>query len=480
MLPVMPLPSVLLLTLGALLPSALALGSPALQEQPSAPAPVTATDLANLRQVANLELSPDGSAAIAEVTRLVGDVLDRAGSARYVRELWRFDLDRPGEARQLTFGERAAGQPAISPDGRWLAFIRAGVALPGAKPGEGDDTSGVDLPQVWLLPLDGPGEARQLTRFEFGADRPRWFPDSQALLVSSSWPAERIEVPAPFLKPGAAPLEQARALQPRPKAESKSDATMPADASGWADWLLAGENDADPRRIDRRNFQGEQSLAGPLEVERLSEVRLSGALGREWKSGWLSLESAALSPDGNALVFCSSYPLDVAPDHSEYHALFLWRLSAPEPELLLADERWDLGEPHWSDDGARLFFTLQPTNEPTFGQTRLGTMELSNGAFALLAEDIDAQLAAPAYGGGGLLFFLREREGRTTLMGLDLETRQHRPLVDAAGSVQRFASRAGRIVYALSTASNPCEIYAFDAAEEDPRLSDLHSTWLKQ
>jgi dipeptidyl aminopeptidase/acylaminoacyl peptidase len=443
--------------------------------QNPAPSPISIADLARLVRVADLELAPDGASAVAELLRIEGDPLAGDGKARYRRSLCRFDLTQPGQMRPLTHGERDARDPAISPDGRWLAFVRAGE-------GEGQ-AAGIE--QVWLLPLDGPGEARQLTQNELGAAQPRWFPDSQRLLVSTRWPAARLAEPPPFASAATGELERLRLRQPRPEAEPKSAGAeqtprpSPTDAAGWAAWLAESEAEADPRLVARRDFQGESALAGELEVERLTEIGLDGALRREFKAGWLSLEDAELAPDGSSFVFRAAHPFDRHPDQSDHHALLLWRLSAAEPELLIADERWDLGDPHWAQDGARLFFTLRPTNEPTFGQTRIGSLEFKSGDLELLANDLDAQLSAPRYGGAGLLFFLRESEGRIALMGLDLETGLHRPLVDEPGSVLRFACRGEQIVYTLSTAANPCEIFRLEPAAEDPRLSDLHASWLR-
>ncbi|GAA3581886.1 S9 family peptidase [Amycolatopsis ultiminotia] len=80
-----------------------------------------------------------------------------------------------GGDRPWTYGPRDSA-PAISPDGRWVAFLRAGEG----KAAEGS-------PQVHVMPAEG-GEARRLTSFPLGADEPVWAPDSRRLACTARLP----------------------------------------------------------------------------------------------------------------------------------------------------------------------------------------------------------------------------------------------------------------------------------------------------
>jgi len=62
--------------------------------------------------------------------------------------------------------------PALSPDGRWLAFLR-------------NDEK--DRPQVAVAPVDG-GEARVVTALPLGAGTPVWSPDSTRIAVTARFP----------------------------------------------------------------------------------------------------------------------------------------------------------------------------------------------------------------------------------------------------------------------------------------------------
>jgi dipeptidyl aminopeptidase/acylaminoacyl peptidase/CubicO group peptidase (beta-lactamase class C family) len=113
-------------------------------------------DLTELAVPGSPAVSPDGS-RVAYVLR----TLD-AGSDRTVEQLWLVAADG-GTSRRLTAGPEDTA-PAWSPDGRRLAFLRAG--------------------QVALLDADG-GEPEQLTDLALGAGAPRWSPDGRRLAFAA-------------------------------------------------------------------------------------------------------------------------------------------------------------------------------------------------------------------------------------------------------------------------------------------------------
>src|SRR5881409_1411317 len=77
----------------------------------------------------------------------------------------------------------AVQTPAMSPDGRWIAFIRSSIIeAENRRQGE-----------LWIVPADGSAPARRLSDPAVNASGPRWSPDGTLLAFSG----RRRGTPAP-------------------------------------------------------------------------------------------------------------------------------------------------------------------------------------------------------------------------------------------------------------------------------------------
>lgn len=128
------------------------------------------SDLSLLRTPGAPTVSPDGRTAVVEVTRL-----DLEANA-YRSDLWSVPTDGSAAPRQLTHGWRDTS-PRFSPDGRWLAFLRA----------EQDGK-----PHLHLMPTGG-GDAWAVTTdacHPLGAGAPVWSADATRLAYVARVPED--------------------------------------------------------------------------------------------------------------------------------------------------------------------------------------------------------------------------------------------------------------------------------------------------
>src|SRR5258707_2474937 len=127
----------------------------------SAKEPIKVTDLLKIKSVGEIKLSKDGAQAAYTVTSIEPDTDPKASKwdFKYLTQIYLVPADGSAVPRQLTIKDNAT-QPAWSPDGRQLAFVR---------PVEGKS-------QIFLLSFDG-GEPIQFTHSRYGVSSPKWSPD---------------------------------------------------------------------------------------------------------------------------------------------------------------------------------------------------------------------------------------------------------------------------------------------------------------
>lgn len=122
------------------------------------------------------QVSPDGSQVVYSVGRA-----DRERD-RGTSQLWLADVDGANPRRLTWTGDRNR-EARWSPDGRSIAFVSDRL----------QGSSG-----LFVLPIDGPGEARELTRHRQAFGQPAWSPDGRSIAYTASFdPANPDETPLP-------------------------------------------------------------------------------------------------------------------------------------------------------------------------------------------------------------------------------------------------------------------------------------------
>src|ERR1700722_13680013 len=120
-----------------------------------------------IKTVGEIHLSKDGRQAVFTLTTIEPDTAAKNShwDYKYLTQLYLVPADGSASPRQLTTAKEGASQPAWSPDGKTIAFVRT-------VDGKG---------QLFLLPLQG-GEAIKFNHFRYGASSPKSMADGEKLL----------------------------------------------------------------------------------------------------------------------------------------------------------------------------------------------------------------------------------------------------------------------------------------------------------
>ncbi|HEV8203993.1 MAG TPA: S9 family peptidase [Pyrinomonadaceae bacterium] len=261
--------------------------------------PLKLDDLTRFRSVGDPQISPDGK-YVAYVVGTTDAKEDKSNS-----HIWMVGIDGTND-RQITFSNESESSPRWSPDGKYISFTSS-------RPGKARGN------QVWLLDRNG-GEAMQLTELKGRLQGHEWSPDSKRLALLIGDPDPESE-PGPSPQPGATPRV------PKPIVIDRY--RYKQDGAGY---LLSGRHtyiyiyDIESKKLDRLTKS-------------------------KWDEGSLSW-----SPDGTRIAFMSNHSDD--PDRDPAAQLYVAEAKpgATEKQITPADMRADRSRPEWSPDSKWLVF----------------------------------------------------------------------------------------------------------------------------
>ncbi len=233
--------------------------------------PITEKDLFQFQWIGSPQLSADGT-QVAFVRIVVDEKRED-----YETSIWSVSANG-GEPHRLTSGKHDTS-PQWSPDGKFLAFVRAPE-----KDGK------LQPPQVFILPMDG-GEAWQLTRLPKGASGPMWSPDGKTIAFNSSTNAQD--------------LARAACEENKDKGKDKNNAEC-------------GKPDHEPdihvvtRAVYRDNDEGYLDFSRPSHIWSIAFPSDPQKLPapRQLTSGDFDEEGMQWAPDGSKIYFISDHDLE--------------------------------------------------------------------------------------------------------------------------------------------------------------------------
>ena len=292
-----------------------------LKAQTTAKRPIAASDVYRLSSIGNPKVSPDGA--------WVAYVLSSVDTAKNKRnaDIWMISWDGQ-QSIQLTSSPDGESQPQWSPDGKYLSFVSA--------------RQGATAAQIWLMDRRG-GEGKQLTTLKGDLQEYLWSPDGKKIAL----------------------------------------AIQSTDSTG-----IPKSKQPQPYVLDRYHFK--QDVEGYLQKKRthlyvfdVATKKLDTLTRGDYNEG-----SPGWSPNGQFLAFVSNRTPE--PDKNENSDI--WVMEAKPKAAIKQITTWTGSEssPVWSPDGMQIaYFRSSSPTYTIYDQNVLAVVSKDGGEPNVLSTGLD-------------------------------------------------------------------------------------------
>jgi dipeptidyl aminopeptidase/acylaminoacyl peptidase len=386
-----------------------------------------------------------------------------------------------------------ASAPAISPDGRWVVFVRTNII-------EAENRRHTEL---WISPSDGSAPARRLTGSVFNSSAPRWSPDGKLLAFHSDRKTQGVDGDVWFLRMDVAPNDGDAFQIPgvagmpifspdnrwiaftrkTPPPSSDSPAESPFEKQ--LDQRFKGKiYDWMNIRYDQRGYLGDPRDPRFTPPSELYVVGRDGGTAKQLTHLNVDVTTAVWRPDSAALaIIANSHQRD----EYSYERADLWTVDLQGQIVRLSDDGFEYNSPAWSPDGKHLaFLRSQGLNLILQAHQKHGAaidiyrMPAGGGSMQNLTPDFDLIPSALQWT-GDTMYFTSEVAGDDQLFRMPAAG--GKPAQISKGERRfagfSFSEHFDRIAYAAQDPTHPAE--AFSAAADgsgEIRLSHLNDQLL--
>jgi dipeptidyl aminopeptidase/acylaminoacyl peptidase len=372
---------------------------------------------------------------------------------------------RPEDVYALT----SAGDPRLSPDGRLVAYVVTRI----------DREESAYRSAIWVVPVDGSEEPRELTSGERRDTSPRWSPDGKWLAFASNRDGEDEEkAKAQLYVVAADGGDEPRKLTDGDESVEalawSPDSTRIAFARRVRDDAYAEESDRKraPRRFTRVFYKLDSVGWVGDRRKHIFVVGIDGGDERRLTDGDCENDHPAWSPDSTQVAFDSMrgerWDVDLRA------AIYVVDADGGEPSKLTAEDETG-SRPAFSPDGSLIAYYHAPWDGTSPHHGQVAVVAAGGGERRILTASLDRNCESyptvrePAWDGDSIVFAL-EDGGNVHLYAVAADGSGEPKLV-AGGerSIGLYDAVDGVLAYTASTHTRPHELFV----GADKRLTNV-------
>ena len=373
---------------------------------------MTVDDALDATSLGNAVISPDGRLALYVQTKPDWDDNKRKTEVHMVPT-------DGGESWQY-LGDDGGSSFAFSPDGRYLAFLRAAKKKDGGGASSSKSKAGNDASrQLWWMRVAG-GEAVQLTEHETSVQSFKWAADSRTIFF--------------------------RALDERPKDEDKD-----LKAGGDAVFVNEGANG--------------QELSNWSNLWSFDTSQASGTELSERKAVQLTTEKFILgdfdpSPDGKQVALTARYRN--RRNDGYLTELFVLDVETKEKRRL-TENRAPESNVLWSPKGDAFVYTAADDEEWLNRNTKIWLMDPVRAEHSLVSGQFEGSISNVVWTpDGSEVLFVGQQGVHSDVYRMNVRSGEFERVTDGQGWLRAASFSADRqtFVYSYSNSATPTDLYA--------------------
>jgi dipeptidyl aminopeptidase/acylaminoacyl peptidase len=394
---------------------------------------LTVDDMLAMQRVSSPAVSPDGR----WIAFAVRDTDFQANRGRF--DVWLASTDGATVRRLTTHAENDT-DPAWSPDGRWIYFLSA----------RGGSS------QVWRI-APGGGEAEAVTKLPLDLNGFRLFPDGKRLVVAADvWPTARTIA------------ESVKRDEDKAKSKVKARAYDQLMFRHWDQWedgkyshlFVWTPPELGGRAHDAKDLTPGQTTDSP--------TRPFGGM-----------DEVSISPDGRTVAFVARQGGRETAWRTNTDVFLVPAAGGGRPVALTAGNRaYDFG-PSYSPDGKWIAVRMMTRPGYEADRERIGVYNVATRKLRVLTEAWDRSASSIAWSRDGkTIYTSADNVGNHSLYAVDVASGAARVLVDK-GTNSSPLPAGDRVVFVRDTLKMPAEIFSVkpDGAElrQITRLNDART-----